>query len=178
MSSLQKFHRRTNGGVQLIWPAIAIGGGDETHGYWLGTAGDGVQKMIVSPQSTESPQAWGSYGTVRGTNSPTNGLANTDTLYAFGQAAHPAAYYCKTLTTGGYNTWYMPAIDELNTIWSNRLATPFAQVNVFSETTYRSSTEADANGAWSMAFFNGGYRRNFTKAHPGVRVRAIRRSAI
>ena len=94
MSSLQKFHRRTNNApsVKLIGSEAPVSGA----GFWLGTAGDGTSYMYVAPQSTEASVVWGSSGTVRGTTNTTNGLANTNTLYALGSAAHPAAYYCKT----------------------------------------------------------------------------------
>ena len=79
--------------------------------------------MYAAPKSTEVQRAWGSYGTVRSITSTTNGVANTTTLRNYGSAAHPAAYYCRALTTGGYNTWYLPAKDELNTCWTNHTAT-------------------------------------------------------
>jgi hypothetical protein len=165
MSSLQKFHRRTNNapsGPVVTWPPSAIGMGNATYGYWLGTAGDGTSKLIVAPKSTEvtgASSVWGSYGTVRGTTSTTNGLSNTNTLYALGSAAHPAAYYCKTLATGGYNTWYMPAINELYTLYSNKSATPFATSNdAMTTNIYRSSTEINGQYCGDIAFNTGVYR--------------------
>jgi hypothetical protein len=149
MSSLQKFHRRTNNMASVVaFPYSPVGNGDATVGFWLGTAGDGTSKLIVAPKSTESKAVgvWGSVGTARGTTSTTNGLANTNTLYSFGSTAHPQAYYCKTLTTGGYNTWYQPAMDELSTLFYNKTLTPFSFSNGFVVGTYyQSSTEADAN---------------------------------
>ena len=134
MSSLQKFHRRTQSvgpaALEMGWPATAIGGGDLTHGFWLG--GPSSSKIIVSPGTTSVlGKPWGSYGTLRGVNSTTNGSTNTNTLYGFGSAAHPAAYYCKTLTTGGYNTWYLPAVNELISCVSNKAALPFAANDAF-----------------------------------------------
>ena len=180
MSSLQKFHRRTLvAGGGLIWPATAIGGGDVTHGFWLGTAGDGTSKLIVAPKSTEATRAWGSYGTVRGTTSTTNGVANTTTLFGFGSAAHPAAYYCRALTTGGYNTWYLPAKDELNTLYSNKSAVPFATANAFvGNGNYSwSSTEYNGVGAWIQSIYFGSqyYANNKLGSYY---VRATRRSTI
>jgi hypothetical protein len=172
MSSLQKFHRRTNGGTTL-----GIGSGSNTKGYWLGTAGDGVSKMYVAPKSTEVGLAWGSYGTVRGTVSTTDGIANTNTLVSFGTSAHPAAGYCKFLTTGGYNTWYLPAKDELNACWTNHLATPFATSNSFIATSIWSSTEQNNKSAWYQDFFDGSQTGNYKKfTFPYVR--AVRRSTI
>ncbi len=174
MSSLQKFHRRTNGGVPPTWPALAIGGGNNIYGYWLGDISS--NKLVVAPKSTETSLAWGSKGTVRSTVSTTNGLANTNTLAGFGQTAHPAAYYCKNLTTGGYNTWYMPAKDELNTLFSNKSATPFASANSFVGSAYWSSTEDIGNIAWEQNFPNGNQGGIFKDG--SYYVRAVRRSII
>jgi hypothetical protein len=175
MSSLQKFHRRTNGGVKI---APAIGSGSDTKGYYLGIAGDGISYMYVAPKSTEvTGKTWGSYGTVRGTTSATDGLTNTNTLYAFGSAAHPAAYAAKSVTTGGYNTWYLPAKAELNTCWSNHSATPFSTNNSFDGRTYFTSTEDSNNNAWQQDFGSGGYQKSFYKWYTNM-VRAVRRSMV
>ena len=132
-----------------------VGSGDATKGFVLGSFSDG-QKMYVAPKSTEASLTWGSYGTVRGTSFVNNGLANTNTLAGFGQAAHPAAYAAKNLTTGGYNTWYLPAKNELNTMYSNKSATPFATANSFVGSLYWSSTEPNGLGAWPQHLSNGG----------------------
>ncbi len=177
MSSLQKFHRRTLVSGAATWPATAIGGGDITHGFWLGTAGDGTSKLIAAPKSTEVQRAWGSYGTVRSTTSTTNGVANTTTLFNLGSAAHPAAYYCRALSTGGYNTWYLPAKNELMTLYSNKSATPFATANSFVGNGYWSSTEDSGNYAWNQLMSSGNQNyssKNFGNAY----VRATRRSTI
>jgi hypothetical protein len=159
------------------WPATAIGGGDITYGFWLGTAGDGVSKLIVAPKSTEVTRAWGSYGTVCSTTSTTNGVANTTTLFNLGAAAHPAAHYAKSLTTGGYNTWYLPAKNELMTLYSNKSAVPFATANSFVGSYYWSSTEANGNDAWSL-HFTSGFQVYNPKSIGNYYVRATRRSTI
>ena len=174
MSSLQKFHRRT----QSVGPTTAIGSELRSGaGFWLGTAGDGISKMYVAPKSSEVQKAWGSQGTSRGTVSTTNGLANTNTLAGFGEAAHPAAYHCKNLTHGGYNTWYLPAVNELITCYSNKSATPFANADGFVVTSgpypYWSSTEV-GNYARAMYMENGAYYVRL-KSNGGYNVRAVRR---
>jgi hypothetical protein len=175
MSSLQKFHRRTNGGapvVKLIGMESVPAGG----GFYLGFSGDGTSYMYVAPKSTELQTSWGSYGTARSTVSTTNGLANTNTLAGFGQTAHPAAYYAKNLTTGGYNTWYLPAKAELNTLYSNKSATPFASANSFVGAYYWSSTEYGGKYAWNQNL-SGGTQDTPYKNGSGY-VRAVRRSII
>jgi hypothetical protein len=176
MSSLQKFHRRTNGGapaIRLIGSEAPVAGA----GFYLGFAGDGTSYMYVAPKSTEVQTAWGSRGTVRNTTSTTNGVANTTTLFNLGDTAHPAAYYAKSLTTGGYNTWYLPAKDELNTLYSNKSAVPNGFVNYY----YWSSTEFSGQYAAVVAWFQdmtNGNQNGFAKNDPTAYVRATRRSII
>jgi hypothetical protein len=178
MSSLQKFHRRTNGKAGS--PFTSLGGGDNIIGYWMGTDGIGTSKLIVAPKSTEfnATVAWGSSGTFRGTTSGTDGLANTNTLAGFGQAAHPAAYACKNLTTGGYNTWYLPANNEVVTLRSNKALTPFATNNTYSGTYYWSSTELSATTAQQYNMNTTGGNGSTKSSSGGTygNARAVRRS--
>ena len=177
MSSLQKFHRRIASFGPVTWPPTTIGMGDDTHGYWIGPSGNGIAPMYVAPKSTETSLAAGSSGILRGAVSTTNGLANTNTLAGFGQAAHPAAYYCKNLTTGGYNTWYLPAKNELNTLYSNKSATPFATANSFVDSHHWSSTELNGDYAGVPNLSNGNPHDNSLKNN-STYVRAVRRSII
>jgi hypothetical protein len=137
---------------------------------------------VVAPKSTEVQRAWGSSGTVRNTTSTTNGVANTTTLFNLGAAEHPAAHYAKSLTTGGYNTWYLPAKNELNTLYSNKSAVPFATANSFVDNYYWSSTENDGAYAWFQNFKYGGQYSIGSGTNKNVSigsyVRATRRSTI
>jgi hypothetical protein len=183
MSSLQKFHRRTNGGVPKLPPVDTLvptyggdGSGSDTIGYWLGNVGS--YKLRVAPTSTEIRTSWGSYGTARGTTFVNNGIANTDTLAAFGEAAHTAAYYAKNLTTGGYNTWYLPAKKELQTLYSSKAKTPFATSNSFNGGYHWSSTENGAHGVWILQMAGGILNLGNYIKNGNYYVRAVRRSII
>jgi hypothetical protein len=143
MSSLQKFHRRTNNAVAVVSPFATVGSGNDTVGYYVGSSFDGINKLIIAPAATEAYRQFGSSGTSRGTTSTTDGLANTNTLYSYGATAHPAAYYCKTLATGGYNTWYLPAKDEMSKFISASSALPTAAKNS-DQRWMTTSTENDA----------------------------------
>ena len=171
------YYRNASNAARAIrrykFPSAVIGSGDATNGFWLGTAGDGVSKLIVAPKSTEVKVTWGSTNTVRGTTSTTNGLANTNTLAGFGETAHPAAYAAKILTTGGYNTWYLPAKDELMTMYSNKSATPFATADAFVNNYYWPSTEIDGHDAVTTRLTDGfaSYNGKYSPAY----VRAVRR---
>ena len=166
----------TETSAPTITVPIGVGHGNDTKGYYMGTAGDGTSYMYMAPFTTEANKDWGSFNTVRGTVSTTNGIANTNTLVSFGTAAHPAAGHCKYLTTGGYNTWYLPAVLELVTTMSNKSALPFATNNGLSGSKYYSSTEINgkyANLVYSNASYGGGNYRS--QSFP---VRAIRRTNI
>jgi hypothetical protein len=134
--------------------------------------------MYVAPKSTEVTRAWSNSSTTRNTTSTTNGVANTTTLYSFGSAAHPAAYSCRALTTGGYNTWYLPAKYELMTLYSNKSATPFATANSLVGDYYWSSTESSAGGAWYQHLGNGVQGNYVSGKVSSYYVRAARRSTI
>ena len=181
MSSLQKFHRRTQSLVPIVSPFPTIGSGSNTNGYWLGSSNN--YKLIVAPKSTELYLEWGSSGTVRGTTNTTDGLTNTNTLYAFGSAAHPAAYYCKTLATGGYNTWYLPAVDEMVILYSNKSATPFATSNAMTTGNYFwSSTELN-NATWGdrvaiVLNYTNGAVNDDNKSTTNKLIRAVRRTTV
>ena len=137
--------------VVIPSPFPTLGSGSDTVGYWVGTAPSNGQKLITAPAATQSTGGldWGSAGSMRGTTSLTNGLANTNTLAGIGQAAHPAAYFCKTLTTGGYNTWYMPAkMELLNTISAKTAGLVISSGGNFNGNYYKSSSEVDASNYW------------------------------
>ena len=165
------------GGAPAFAGFTTIGSGSDTVGYWLG--GLATNRLVVAPKSTETIGAWGSGGITRGTVSTTDGLANTTTLFGFGSAAHPAAYYCRSLTTGGYNTWYLPAKTELLTLYSNQSATPFATANSFIAGYYGfwSSTESTDANAWVHKFSTNAVF-SYNKNVGGAYIRAVRRSTI
>jgi hypothetical protein len=152
MSSLQKFHRRTNAKV-VVSPFPTIGAGNNTIGYYIGTAGDGVSKMIIDTFSSNDPW-YGGYVNTGATDS-NDGLTNTNILFSTGGS--PAANAAKGSTTGGYNTWYMPAINELITCYQNRNAGAFGTSNAkFGTSKYWSSTQSGKYAAYVIDFGNYG----------------------
>jgi hypothetical protein len=158
--------------------SMGDGSGDDTRGYYVGGFSDG-NKMYVAPKSTETALPWGSAYISRGTTFVNDGLSNTNTLYAFGNSittGHPAAYYAKNLTTGGYNTWYMPAKNELITIYSNKSKTPFASANSLTAY-YWASTEVN-NASAGVVGLDGGQWGWYVKTRGGYKIRAVRRSIV
>jgi hypothetical protein len=95
-------------------------------GYYAGqisTTADGVAThyLIVADATVGYTTAykWGPWpGSVTGFNSRINGPGNTSGLAALG-SQFPAAYWCENLNIGGYTDWYLPALDELQIIFSN-----------------------------------------------------------
>jgi hypothetical protein len=186
MSSLQKFHRRTQSVGAKQYPTVPIGTGNSTIGFCLGAAGDTLNpatgytdtfkkyNLYWAPKTTESASYnYGSYGTQRTDESGRDGLADTNKLVSFGQAAHPAAYYCKNLTTGGYNTWYMPSVIELKSIVTTRLNASFVAADAFTGSDFLSSTDS-SDGRVVLVNITNQAITNFNKNSAG-RVRAVRR---
>jgi len=165
--------------VSIPNPPPTLGSGNNSKGYYIGLAGDGTSFMYVAPSSTDIVgKIWGSSGTTRGTVSNTDGVSNTNTLYSYGSAAHPAAYYAKTLATGGYNTWYLPAKDELATCYTNRsyVASTAPYGSGTTDSYYWSSTETDATTAIYISFQNFNAPTSSVKTNTLFKVRAVRRA--
>ena len=84
----------------------------------ISTSANGVatHNLVISPKSTG--QSTGKWGTVTGTGiqSVIDGPGNTTALNALG-ANYVAAQFCENLNTGGYTDWYLPAKNELITLY-------------------------------------------------------------
>jgi hypothetical protein len=112
-----------------------------------------------------------------------DGVANTDKI---NDDNHPAVQFCRSLTIGGFNDWYLPSRDELMQLWRNlgpnRKNTPelfkAEAAEAFEEEWYWSSTEhAQHSGyVWVVGFTNGN-QGNDGKDY-GYGVRAVRRFKI
>ncbi|MFN3700406.1 MAG: DUF1566 domain-containing protein [Alphaproteobacteria bacterium] len=118
------------------------------------------------------------------TNSPgvqmrcRTGRFNTDFLAGLGSFPSPAPYvsanYCNSLNAHGHTDWYLPAQDELNVLWINRMAIGgFNVTGIFLHSFYWSSSEEYSINARIQRFSDGsqlGYSKNNT-----VKVRCVRR---
>lgn len=76
---------------------------------------------------------WGDDGLI-GVTSTTDGPGNTKTIAAIGDGF--AASKCAELTVGGFDDWYLPAVDELKSFSSYQ-----QQIGIIRDGTYWSSTE-------------------------------------
>ena len=141
--------------------------GDPANGGVIACLGGGLNNLVAG--SSDSAQAfnpgivWGGSGTAigAGAQSNTDGAANTtaivtalgaDTTYAAGLCQA----YATTVDTGGYNTWFLPAKDQLNCLYTNRVA--IGNFDLVNNPYYWSSTEVAGNPtdfAWYQHFDNG-----------------------
>jgi hypothetical protein len=124
---------------------------------------------------------WADDGYPIGATSESDGAANTNNLADRG-SGYAAAYYCKNAErTGGYTDWYLPAKNELNTLYINRAAIGNFNTNAsgsWPESYYWSSTEGP-NGfyPWYQRFYNG-YQYTYFYKSTKLAVRCVRRPQI
>jgi len=92
-------------------------------GYYAGqisTTGNGIatHNLVVGPKaSAQTTASWkSSNSSTAGTSSVIDGPANST---AMNDASHPAAQFCKAVTSGGFSDWYMPAKNELEVCYFN-----------------------------------------------------------
>ena len=111
----------------------------------------------------------------------TTGEANTaflitaDSNTTAGIQPHNAAQHCSDLVAHGQTDWYLPALDELNVLYTNKNAGDLN--STFNETAsgfYWSSSEAAASISWFQRF-DDGLQDDFYAKSVGWRVRCVRK---
>jgi hypothetical protein len=147
-------------------------------GYYIGVinAGVGSYYVSISPNASGCINAcqWKTTRTTTaGTTSLVDGYSNT--WGPMDNATHPAGNFCATRSIGGYADWYLPAKDELNTMYVNKGSMPAGEG--FAAIFYWSSTERLASDACGQLFSNGTLS-NSVKTSSGRCIRAVRRSPI
>ncbi len=147
----------------------------------------GTSGKIVSLD--ESSQYWSTGTAQTGANSDIDGLANMATTKNLSSdfSGYPAFKWVYdnhngasvTYVSGAKNVWYLPAKEELTTLYNNRNAvnTTLAAINarkieLSSDPYYWSSTERDGEYAWFEKFNNGSKGGN-VKNFDSYRVRAV-----
>jgi hypothetical protein len=91
-------------------------------GYYAGLishTANGVptHALIISPRALgfSANLAWKTVSTATsGTTSVFDGWANSE---AMNNASHPAALFCRSLSIGGYDDWYLPATQEWDILY-------------------------------------------------------------
>ncbi len=141
--------------------------GDSAGGGIVFAISGGVNYVARTADDSTSAQ-WGCYNVlITGADSTTNGAQNTIDIVNGCAEANRAARICSDLSSGGYADWYLPAKDQLNTMYSLR-----ATIGGFTTNLYWSSTEGSSGNAWSQFFFTG-YQFSNDK-YGGGYVRCIR----
>ena len=133
-----------------------------------------VQHGLIAAAADQTPSdsgiQWynGSYVTTGATGTAIGtGQANTTAIVTAQGAGSYAAQLCNDLTEGGYDDWFLPSKDELNKLYTNKVA-----IGGFADDNYWSSSEDSADYAWYQDF-NFGYPHYFYKEMTH-RVRAVR----
>jgi len=129
----------------------------------------GPARFYVAAADQGGTHEWKtSLTTTTGTGSTSNGLANTDAMETAGLAAHPAGQACRNRP----GDWYLPAIDELGTLYSNRAQLGAANLPT-SASWYWSSSQIDTLSA-RIQRFSVGTQSNDLKSNVNL-VRCVRR---
>jgi hypothetical protein len=145
----------------------ALGGGlfvFEDSGYaYISAAAD---------QSTDAP--WGCQGTdISGTLSAVGtGSANTALIVADCATSGISARICDELILNGYSDWFLPSLDELAQMYTKLAADGLGN---FANHTYWSSTQADANQAFTVNMNNGNQGTHSKGSTSNRYTRAMRR---
>jgi hypothetical protein len=154
-------------------------------GYYIGIVGGAGQPanyyLIIAPNASGCACCqWRTDTTLTGNcSNPTcnlnNGYWNTYTYLC--SAAHPAGNWTRTRSINGFSDWYLPAINELNVLYTNKGTPPAGEQ--FAIARYWSASESGGGISSSHAYnlnFNGGFPGDYNKTCYN-RLRAIRRES-
>jgi len=161
-------------------PPAALGQSFEG-GFYIGTTGTETNTnsyyLIMGPSSLDASCQWKTFENSSFSRCCQDGRSNT--YLRLNDTNHPAGRFTATRSLEGFSDWYMPARNELNTIYLNRNDLPSGQAPTGR---YWSSTESDAIAAYPFAtacrqtlstgLFGNGYK-TFSE-----RVRAVRRTPV
>ena len=113
--------------------------------------------LIASPFDESEGFEWGYADTLvdgaDGTSIGT-GKQNTADILKASNETNSAAYFCDTLTLGGYSDWFLPSKYELNALQRNLYKNGFGN---FENNGYWSSTDVDLENAQGQGFVNGNF---------------------
>lgn len=131
----------------------------------------GVQggRLYTSIADQSTGALWGITGGATGAVSTADGLANTNILLAISPTNYLAAQLCRALGV----KWYLPAINELSLLYTNRVA--IGGFNLSAGSKYWSSTESSAPDGWMQAFDTGSQSQYYTKGVWALNIRCVRR---
>lgn len=99
------------------WPALigdAFGGG-----FFAGqidVSGTKYNLVVADKSVGEAVKKWGPQADTTGFTSIIDGPTNSAGISALG-SNYEAARFCENLNTGGFTDWYLPALNELTTVY-------------------------------------------------------------
>lgn len=147
---------------------VTVSIGDSFNGGKIACLDGGLNNLITANANNSAGIAWGGSGTMTNAQSEVDGQTNTTRIVnALGAGITYAAGVCdayeidsagNTPCVGGntcYNDWFLPAINQLSCLRSNR-----NQVGGFDKNNYWASTEdsaAPTTSAWYITFANSGH---------------------
>lgn len=134
---------------------------------------NGTYRIYARAGDSSAGIAWKTTNTTTtGTSSVSDGSANTDAMIAAGAGAHPAAAACRAHGA----EWYVPAHDELDLFWLNRVQINLASISMNTGGTfYRGSNEVTSSFAAFQRFNDGSKTGALMKTDTGLRLRCVRR---
>lgn len=106
--------------------------------------------LIAAPYDQCSNIEWGCYGIYIGGTSTALGKGYENTISIVQKSVeNNAAYLCDTLSLNGFIDWFLPSLEELHLLYTNKEA-----IGGFSDTLYWSSSESSINDqyAWIINF--------------------------
>ncbi|WP_412754237.1 hypothetical protein [Legionella donaldsonii] len=138
----------------------------------------GTQTMTLVTPADNSPNIWGSVLDLNtGATDPNNGAQNTqDIIDTYGNDDY-AANNCTEFFGSGVTTWYLPAINQVNAIYTNLLNVGGSGINFgnFQTTNpYWTSNQADLNLAMAQQFSTGLQAEYYIFNFPFLAVRCTR----
>jgi S1-C subfamily serine protease len=109
-----------------------------------------IYALIAAPYDQANKMSWGDNG-ITGATSSSDGQFNTRNIINF-DFKYYSDYYCAAVKCyqcriGGYDDWYLPSVDELSLMYSNR-----DQIGGFLLGDYCSSTEFGNKDAYCIHF--------------------------
>ncbi len=122
--------------------------------------------LIVSDEEIGYTK-WGCYGESTAASNLKNGKDNTKTISKYCNEKKTAAKICKNYSLYGYPDWYLPAINELNTLYKNK-----HKIGTFQREGYWSSTGYNIYYSWYKNFRNG--KQGYENKSLSYYVRCIR----
>ena len=179
-ATAQQVVRELDGTLSLMAvDTITYAIGDFTQGgvvFWVSPSGEhGKVVNIYNVGKTPWSNVTGNIGATA--QSLINGAGNTIATMMQGGHTRSAARHCADLGYGGFDDWYLPSKNELNEVYTNRVAIDLTAManggEEFVNDYYWSSTEETSTDAWQQDFMDGSQGGDDKGSSTGT-IRAIR----